>query len=76
MDANEHFEAVAALFFRATGHLAPGKSEPWAAASEDGERERRRLWEAFCAGRDSVREVAYMRQVYATPTAETEDDGA
>ena len=55
MDANEHFEAVAELFYKATGHLAPGKSEPPEFSGDD--RERNTLWGIFLAGRASARTV-------------------
>ena len=62
MDANEHFEAVAEVFYKATGYLAPGKDESPEFCG-DGD-ERNALWRIFIAGRASASKVP----PFAAPT--------
>lgn len=44
MNANDRFEAIAAEFYRDTGLLAPGKDEPTAIWSAEGEKKRQCMW--------------------------------
>lgn len=46
-DATEKYEREAAAFWRETGHMAPGKDEPAAAAGSISEEARRLLWVDF-----------------------------
>lgn len=57
MDANESFEQAAEAFYKATGHLMPGKSIAAAAyAGEEAEEERCRLFKVWCAA------IEYMKR--------------
>ncbi len=49
MDANERFERLAELFYRATGLMAPGKSVPTAMSSNDYEERRQAAWPLWYA---------------------------
>lgn len=47
MDANEHFEAMGAMFYRETGFIRPGKDDPSDShfAGEVRENERKKYWD-------------------------------
>jgi hypothetical protein len=47
LDPLEHFEAIGEMFYKDTGFLRPGKSEPMECYSEGREEERRKFWEAW-----------------------------
>lgn len=56
MDANESFEQAAEAFYRATGHLMPGKDIAAAAyAGEEQEAERRAHYKTWCAALEYMR---------------------
>jgi hypothetical protein len=44
LDINERFELQAAIFYRMTGHMAPGKSRPISCSDEITDEERSGLW--------------------------------
>ncbi len=48
LDPLEHFEAIGEMFYKATGFLRPGKSEPMETYYEGREEERRKYWEDWC----------------------------
>ena len=57
MDANDSFEEAADCFYKATGHLMPGKSIAAAAyAGEEAEEERQKLFKVWCAA------ISYMNR--------------
>lgn len=43
----EHFEAIGEMFYKDTGFLRPGKSEPMECYSEEREKERRKVWDGW-----------------------------
>ena len=53
LDYNESYEFLAERFYRENGYMAPGKSvAPEMAYSDEEDRERRELWNAFMAERN------------------------
>lgn len=50
-DANESFEEAAALFYRETGYMAPGKSVPMEMGGEDYDVARQGAWTHWVARR-------------------------
>ncbi len=48
MNPLEHFEAIGEMFYKDTGFLRPGKSEPMESFYEGREEERRKYWEDWC----------------------------
>jgi hypothetical protein len=70
------YEDLAGLFFRKTGRMAPGKSEPmgFGGRSQEYEAETRRLWDAFTK-RLREQALAEMRSIVGEALIETCEHG-
>ena len=55
MDANEAFEIAAKAFYKATGHLAPGKDGCKRGYNGDLDPEVAKEWKIWCAAVDYMR---------------------
>lgn len=61
-DPTAHYEDEAERFYRDTGMMAPGKSEPPDFSTHTME-ERYTAWRAWCLGRNAAKDAATLRLV-------------